>query len=253
VTDAVEETLDEGGLPVWRHPGWRERFPWLTQGTTGSGEGEPFDLGLFGSAPAGDVVGRWRTLREVTGFSTALHSRQVHEAEIGRWEAPLPAGLVLTEGQDAHVATVPDVLLAVSIADCVPVFLVEPEGRGVALIHAGWRGVAADILERSVEALEAASGAGAGTLWLHCGPAICGECYEVGIEVHEAIHPDREPPRGPTPIDLRAAIVERAVRLGVEPGRCTISRHCSRCGPGAFFSHRAGSPARQVGILGIRR
>jgi len=253
VAGVVEETLDDGGVPLWRHPEWRERFPWLEQGTTGSGEGEPFDFGLFGSAPAGEVVGRWTTLRESTGFFTVLHSRQVHEAEIGRWGKPLPGGLLLTEGQDAHVTTVPDVLLAVSIADCVPVFLVDQEARGVALIHAGWRGVAADIFERSLEALETASGARAGTLWIHCGPSICGACYEVGVEVHEAIHPDREPPRGPTPIDLRAAIVERATRLGIVPERCTISRHCSRCGPGAFFSHRAGSPARQVGILGIRR
>ena len=43
-----------------------------------------------------------------------------------------------------------------------------------------------------------------------------------------------------------------AAALGVAPERSTVSTHCTRCGPGYFFSHRAGSPARQMGVLGLR-
>jgi copper oxidase (laccase) domain-containing protein len=75
----------------------------------------------------------------------------------------------------------------------------------------------------------------------------------VGPEVHAAIHPDREPPAAPTPIDVRAAIAGRALRLGLRPGHVTVSTHCTRCGPPDFFSHRGGSSARQMGVLGIRR
>jgi copper oxidase (laccase) domain-containing protein len=89
-------------------------------------------------------------------------------------------------------------------------------------------------------------------LWVHCGPAICGECYEVGPEVHAGVRPDREPPTAPTPIDLRAAVAERVLAMGVPAEQVTISAHCTRCGSPDFFSHRAGSPGRQMGILGIR-
>jgi copper oxidase (laccase) domain-containing protein len=74
----------------------------------------------------------------------------------------------------------------------------------------------------------------------------------VGPEVHAAIHPDREPPSAPAPIDVRAAIVEHALSLGLRPDRVTVSAHCTRCGPPDFFSHRGGSSARQMGVLGIR-
>jgi polyphenol oxidase len=246
-----EERLPED-LPFWSHPEWRVRFPWVVQGTTGRGEEGGSDLGLFGSLPAGEVMQRWAELRERTGMATAVHSRQIHEAVIDRWQVPLPRGLVLTDGRDAHVATVPDVLLTVSIADCVPVFVVDAERRAIAMVHAGWRSVAADILERSIAALRELAGSPPESFWLHCGPAICGKCYEVGIEVHQGVHPQREPPERPAPIDLRAALAERALALGLRSERLTISAHCTRCGPGAFFSHRGGSPERQLGILGLR-
>jgi polyphenol oxidase len=252
VVRVVEDLRLEEGPPLWRQPEWSDRFPWLLQGTTGRGDDQSFDLGFFGSRPVGEVVRRWAELRDWAGFATAVHSRQVHEAEIHRWTDPLPPGLILTEGRDAHVASVPGVLLTVSIADCVPVFLADEEQRAVAMIHAGWRSVAADIVERGVSAIREVAGSDPRSLWLHCGPSICGECYEVGVEVHQGIHPRREPPDGPAPIDLRAAIAERALALGLEREKLTISAHCTRCGPGSFFSHRGGSPERQLGIVGVR-
>lgn len=112
--------------------------------------------------------------------------------------------------------------------------------------------MAGGIVEAAI-ARAGAAGAAAPALWFHCGPAICGECYEVGPEVHRAVNPEMPVPDVPHPIDLRGAIAERAVVAGARRERITISEHCTRCGPGAFFSHRAGSPLRQMGIIGIRR
>jgi YfiH family protein len=249
----VEEVLDSGRVPLWRHPGWSERFPWLVQATTGRGDpAEPFDLGLFGQQPVGGVLERWRRLREATEMPACIHARQVHGAEVRRHAAAHFEGLLVAEGYDGHVTVVPGLLLAVSVADCVPVFLVEERSRTIALVHAGWRGVAASIVERAIDSLAAAVPPGGARIWLHAGPSICGACYEVGPEVHRAVSPGAPPPSGPTPIDLRAAIVERAGRRGVDAGRISLSAHCTRCGPGAFFSHRGGSPARQMGVLGLR-
>jgi copper oxidase (laccase) domain-containing protein len=119
-------------------------------------------------------------------------------------------------------------------------------------VHAGWRGTAAGIVERAIHRLAESWQAPVERLWLHCGPAICGECYEVGPEVHAAVHPDRPVPETNANIDVRAAIVERALGKGVPAEQVSVSTHCTRCGPPDFFSHRAGSKGRQMGILGMR-
>jgi polyphenol oxidase len=249
----VREVLTEGDTPLWLHPDWADRFPWLVQGTTGAGhEDEPFDLGLFGEQSIGPAMGRWRRLIAHTGLPAAVHARQVHGAEIlvhgqGQW-----SGLLVADGVDGHVTRHPGVLLTVSVADCVPVAIVDAAGRRLALVHAGWRGVAAGIAENACRVLQE-KGARVGDLYAHSGPSICGECYEVGVEVHHAVNPHLAPPERPAPIDLRAALSERLLEAGLPAANVTVSGHCTHCGPGGFFSHRRGSPARQMSILGRRQ
>jgi YfiH family protein len=239
----VRESGPERAIPVRAHPEWRERFPWLVQGTT-AGEAEFHDLGLFGRTPVEDAYRRWRTLREVTGMGRAVHSLQVHGAEVLEHRDTAP-GLFLTEGYDGHVTGRSGVLLTVSVADCVPISLVDPDRRRVALLHGGWRGTAAGIVARGLEAL----GSRPGATHAHLGPGICGDCYEVGPEVHEAL--GLPSPSSNLPIDLRAVQARRLVHAGVPAVHVTISEHCTRCGPG-FFSHRGDSNGRQLGVLGIR-
>lgn len=255
MTAAAREVAEEpagGDVPLWVHPEWRVAFPWLAQGTTGRGTGdEPFDLGLAGAQPVGRALDRWRALLAATGMATVVHSRQVHGAELWAHEGACAPGVLVMHGFDGHLAARPGLLLAVGVADCVPVSVVDPARRAMALLHSGWRGTAAGITERGIRRL-VADGSDPADLRLHCGPAICGRCYEVGPEVHAAIHPDRDPPSAPAPIDVRAAIAARALGLGLRAGHVTLSTHCTRCGPPDFFSHRGGSSARQMGVLGIR-
>lgn len=248
----IAEELLPGDVPLWIHPEWHVAFPWLVQGTTGRGAGaEPFDLGLSGAQPVGKVLDRWRALIASTAMHTAVHARQVHGAEIFAHEERGAPGVMVMQGFDGHLTSRPGLLLSVGVADCVPVFLVDPERRAVAALHSGWRGTAAGITGRGIRQLVDAGSADLATLRLHCGPAICGACYEVGPEVHAAIHLHREPPAAPTPIDVRAAIAARALEMGLDPAHVTVSTHCTRCGPPDFFSHRGGSAGRQMGVLGI--
>lgn len=239
------------GLPALSHPGWARRFPWLMQGTTTRGAGlRPFDLGLFSDAsPPRDVLAAWEELRRWSGSGRVVHAHQVHEATV-RVHATGPAGLHVAEACDGHATGAAGVLLAVTTADCVPVFVVAPEARAVALLHAGWRGVAAGILERGLAALAEGADAGAEALHVHLGPAICGDCYEVGPEVFRGL--GLEPPDGPALLDLRAVLARRALDAGVLAGRVTASTHCTKCGDAGLFSHRGGDRQRQVGFLGIR-
>lgn len=250
----VEAPVAGWEVPALTHPGWAERFPWLVQGiTTRGSEAAPFDLALFGDASGHRVHDRWSRLRDATACPRAVHGRQVHARRVALHPAG-PPGLLLLPGLDGHVTRARGLLLTVSVADCVPVSVVDGRLRAVALLHAGWRGAAAGILERGLTVLQERLGSGTGDVHLHLGPSICGACYEVGPEVHEALGLDV--PAGPTPVDLRAALARRAERAGVPSDRITVSRWCTLCGgeggEDVLFSHRGGDRERQMAFLGIR-
>jgi polyphenol oxidase len=231
-------------VPLYVHPEWARELGWLVQGTTGRGADGRFDLGLFGGTPVGEALGRWRTLHEATGAPRIVHSRQVHGNRVLDHEGG-PPGLAISDGFDGHITGSPGVLLTVSVADCVPISLVDPEGGRIALLHGGWRGTARGILRQGLGRL----GADLASVRLHLGPAICGPCYEVGPEVHQAL--GLPVPAQPVPVDVRAVQARQAIAAGLPAEHVTVSEHCTRCGD-RFFSHRAGSPGRQLGLLGIR-
>jgi purine-nucleoside/S-methyl-5'-thioadenosine phosphorylase / adenosine deaminase len=243
---AVEDA-PHPALPAVVQPEWSERFPWLVQGTTRAEN--DFDMGLFsGASVPRDVFARWDRLRLVTGMSLATCAHQVHGAAV-RWHAPGAPGLHLFEPCDGHATATARTLLGVTVADCVPVSVVDPRGPAIALLHAGWRGTAAGILERGVAVLAERASSRPEELHVHLGPAICGRCYEVGPEVFEAL--GLTVPGRPATLDLRALLAGRAIDAGVPSDQITVSTHCTRCGDG-FFSHRAGDQGRQAGFLGIR-
>jgi copper oxidase (laccase) domain-containing protein len=134
----------------------------------------------------------------------------------------------------------------VSVADCVPVFIAHL-GGATSVLHSGWRGTAAGIAQQAIRTL-VAQGLAANELALHCGPAICGRCYEVSPDVFGQLTG-----RGvdaPTTVDLRAFIASNARALGVRD--ITLSPLCTRCDNDRFFSHRAGDEGRQVGVIVAR-
>lgn len=240
----------DGEIPLWSVPGWRESHG-VVAGITGRGPvaGQDFDLGLAGSGPVGEVLERWRgLLRAIPGFHTAVLGRQVHGCVV-RVQVGAEGGWIQVGGVDGHLSTTPGVLLLVTVADCVPVYLIDPTRPAVALLHAGWRGVAGGILEAGVAALEA-HGSVVENLAMHCGVAISGPCYEVGGEVFGALGLPR-PEGGRARLDLREQLVERGRALGVRA--VTVSPHCTATDEADFFSHRrsGGRDGRQVAYLGI--
>lgn len=232
-------------------PEWRKTLPWLLQGTTtaGSADGGSLDLRLFGAEAGGEALERWESLRLGGEMGRAVVGRQVHGARI-RVHADASPGVLVVADTDAHASREPGVLLGVTLADCLPLFLVDAAVRAVALAHAGWRGVASGIVEDSVATLVDRFGSDPDDLRAHLGPAVCGECYEVGPEVHRSL--GREEPAAPCPVDLRKEVAGRLVAYGVDLERVTASSLCTRCGSVPFHSHRRGDPGRQAALLGIR-
>jgi YfiH family protein len=231
-------------VPRFELPDWLERFGVVAGVTAGHGD---LDFALSDSGTAGDL---WEGLAtELGDFRSTVVSRQPHGGDVGI-HTDLGPGLTVLQGLDGHVTREANVLLAVTVADCVPVYLVAPSAATIGILHAGWRGTAAGILEAGVRALVERSRQPPEKIVMHCGIAICGSCYEVGPEVAEAVVGMRPP--GPGPLDLRGVLVLQAHRLGLRS--VSVSDFCTAHDPSAFHSHRASGPAagRMAAYIGRR-
>ena len=202
---------------------------------------EAGSFGFTDDAPVHEVTDRWFALLRASGGRLAS-AQQVHGVKVvshvGGWD-----GWLRVEGADGHATAHHDTAMAVTIADCVPVFIGHPKGAS-ALLHAGWRGVASGILEAGLRAL-AAFGCSPKDLVVHFGPAICGACYEVGPDVYAQLM--RRPVAAAATVDLRALLADQARIAGVK--QIETSPYCTRCHRDRFFSHRAGDTGRQLAVI----
>lgn len=195
----------------------------------------------------GEVAGapeRWHALHRALasqGAPRLASAVQVHGTTVLVHDQPF-TGLIRVEGADGHIVIGPGAA-AVTIADCVPVFIAHPSGS-VGIVHAGWRGVVGGILPRAL-ALFAQRGCPVDECVVHLGPSICGRCYEVGIDVYEQLTGWET--KRPRQVDLRALLAEQASQYGV--ARWSASGECTRCDNSDFFSHRAGDVGRQIACI----
>src|SRR6476469_6542343 len=129
----VREELRPGALPLYDLPTGRSHG--ANAGITGRGTepGRGFDLGLWTDAPVGEVMTRWRAFRHAqTGFDSVVLGNQVHGVVV---ETVAPGrGWIHVEGVDGWITTARGTLLTVTVADCIPVYLLVP-GQGLALLH----------------------------------------------------------------------------------------------------------------------
>lgn len=246
VTVLREQPMSQVAVPRYELVEWGDSHG-IVAGVTGRDQGG--DFGFTSGAAADSVIARWQRLGSelAAEFSGMIVSRQVHGSAVGVHEGRVE-GFVLKDGLDGHVCTTAGVLLAVTVADCVPVYLAHPASGAVGLVHAGWRGVAAGVLEHGIERLCRVADASARDIIIHCGVSICGSCYEVGPEVYERV--TGVSVAGPTGLDLRTNLVDRAAALGV--ARATSSSWCTAHDRDRFYSHRAsqGAAGRMAAYIG---
>jgi purine-nucleoside/S-methyl-5'-thioadenosine phosphorylase / adenosine deaminase len=243
----LEVPAGDAAVPRVELAEWASRFGLVAGITTRLGG---FSLGLWSEDPVGQVMTRWRVFRRALEprFPTLVIGHQVHGTAV-QWHEALPPGWIVLEGIDGHVTAQTGVLLAVTVADCIPVYLALPEQGVLALLHAGWRGLAGGILEQGVETIAARAQASRRDIVMHCGVGICGNCYEVGSEVAEKLN-GRPGDAGQCHVDLRSILAARATNLGIRD--ITISPFCTAHHHDRFFSHRAsgGRDGRMVAYLG---
>ncbi len=170
---------------------------------------------------------------------------QVHGIRVVALPGPAPGPA------DAAVTFTPGSVCAVLVADCLPVFLAGRDGRRLGVAHAGWRGLAAGIIEATVAALECTPGEL--VAWL--GPSIGPAAFEVGGEVRDALiardagsaiafRPGRE---GRWLADLPALARRRLAGAGV--GVVHGGELCTHSDPARFYSYRRDGATGRMAAL----
>ena len=184
--------------------------------------------------------------------------RQIHSARVlitGKIPPAPPEA-------DATATNRPGLALVVKTADCLPLFLVDPDHRVVAAVHAGWRGTARRIAAEAVTALGRAYGTQPASLLAALGPCIGGSCYEVGEDVAASFR--RDPSfaalftavagrPGKYLFNLRAANRSQLEAAGLTTANIHDSGTCTHCDPALLsFRRDRRSDLRLFNFIGIR-
>ncbi len=235
-------------VPDWPAPARVRSLATTRSGGFSTGAHASFNLGM-NCGDAAETVARNRALLRQMIPAEPAWMKQVHGSRVIEADCdPAPAEA------DAAVAHAPQRVCVVLSADCLPVLLCERSGAAVGAAHAGWRGLAAGVIEQAVSALQCPPQRV--LAWL--GPAIGPRVYEVGEEVREALlrfdanaaaafapcHP------GKYLADLYALARQRLIAVGVTSihggGWCTYSD------PVRFFSYRRdGVTGRMANLVWI--
>lgn len=183
-----------------------------------------------------------------------VHGASVHRDRHGAPGAPPPAA-------DAIVSNVAGRVLAVQVADCLPMLLADRRTGTAAAIHAGWRGTAARVTGQTIATLEREFGVRSGDLIVALGPAIGACCYQVGDELIEAFRSAGATAReigrwfarqadGSLRLDIWTANVDQLVESGVAADRVHLAGLCTQSHASVFDSYRAeGAAAGRMAAL----
>ncbi len=214
-------------------------------GGVSEGDFASLNIGYLTDDEADNVIENRRRLSGELGLDPAdvVIGLQVHGGEIARHDGPQAETPWAQPGPepprvDGHVIAEPGIAGLVFVADCLPIVLAGP--GGVAVVHGGWRGLAAGIVGSGAEAVGATAAA--------IGPGIGACCYEVGVEVLEAFAPLGDGLARGRMLDRVAVARKLLERAGVE--EIDVAALCTRCNEDLLFSHRGsgGRTGRQAGI-----
>lgn len=212
-----------------------------------------------GDRPDNVAENRRRFLKAIGAEALPLiTARQTHSSERCVIESAQQAALS-TPDCDAMTTRTKNILLAIQTADCLPVLIADPQTGAMAAIHAGWRGTAGRITERTVADLMR-QGVNPRSCLAALGPTACAACYEVGDEVITRYKKEfgywkkllvNFQAGGKAHLDIRAANVQQLAFCGFDEEQIFVAPYCTMHQNEMFFSYRkeAGGEPLKVGRL----
>lgn len=189
-------------------------------------------------------------------------ARQTHGDRIRRIREPRAEGwenLSSAAEADALITNLPNMVLTILTADCVPILLYDPVQGAIGAVHAGWKGSKAKILPQTIEAMRRAYRSQVQDIRIAIGPAIGQCCYEVGVEVAGhfesyggAIQMGNRERR--YMLDLKEVNRLQASACGILPANTEVTKLCTSCSRDRFFSYRAeqGCSGRFISAIALR-
>jgi YfiH family protein len=227
-------------------PGGRVLFT-SRRGGVSAAPYDTLNLGVLTADDPAAVDANRDRVAALTGIARerTLQGMQVHGALVRRVR-DLPGSTAALADADGQATALAGVAVVALTADCLPVALVAPEA--VAIVHAGWRGIADGVLAEGVRALRELGARGEVRAAIGPGAGVC--CYETGPEVHARLASYGPRARHGDHADLKLVARRQLQRVGVgevhDVGLCTI---CAA--PRVFFSHRrdGGATGRQAGVV----
>ena len=207
-----------------------------------------FTLGNFSSEQKPRVLANREKFKAALGVKdwTLVTASQIHSADI-RSVQDHDDALSEPQAGDALTANLPNVLLGIQTADCLPILLADVRTRAVAAVHAGWRGTLAGILALTVARMQKEYNANPKDLCVALGPAICADNFEVGSEVLEMFRQKFSyaeklfanfQPNGKGHIDLNRCNIEQLLEAGLRAENIFDSGFCTMKSNELFFSYR---------------
>ncbi|MBR6951411.1 MAG: peptidoglycan editing factor PgeF [Oscillospiraceae bacterium] len=148
---------------------------------------------------------------------------------------------------DGLITDIPDTVLMVYTADCLPLFFLDPVKKAIGLAHSGRKGTMGGIGPATVRAMEVAYGSRPEDILCAVGPSICGECYEVGDEIREqterlwgGARADEVMTRveGKWRLDLHRAAELTLLEAGLKREHVAVTDVCTRCCRDRLYSLR---------------
>ncbi len=155
---------------------------------------------------------------------------------------------------DALVTDRKNLFLTITVADCVPIFVFDKENQVVSAIHAGWRGTAGRIVEKTINKLVSEFGSREEDLLVYVGPSARSCCYEVGIDVVKQFSDEFLVRKdGRLFLNLKEANVTQLSAAGIQKENVQVNPYCTICNPVMFHSFRRDKErsGRMMGVLGL--
>lgn len=186
---------------------------------------------------------------DTLGFAS---SHQVHGTDV---LTVVEAGRF--NGYDALITNRPGVLVGVTVADCVPILVYDPEHQAVAAIHAGWRGTVGGIVTKTLAAMQHQFGTMGAQCYAYVGTSIDETTFEVGEDVATQFAPafvQTNPENQKTCADLKAANLSLLTAFGVPRAHIDVSAYSTVQNNDDYFSYRAegGQTGRMLAVIGLR-
>lgn len=192
-----------------------------------------------------------KLLSSVTGLDaeSVLMLDQVHGDTILHIDK-YPQGVRASEGfADGMITALPGLCLVIRTADCVPVFLYDPEKKVLGAVHSGWKGTMLDITGKCISMMHELYGSDPGRLFAFILPSIGPESYEVNRDVADYFPDETVQINGRLHVDLWSSIEKACARSGLQRGNIFNAKICNRKNTGNFFSHRYGDKGRNLNFI----